>query len=50
MRKLYIDFDGVILDTIPVIYKRLEKNQIDVTDEASLVQFYENLEWKSLIQ
>ena len=30
MQKLYIDFDGVILDTIPIIYKRLEKENIDV--------------------
>ncbi len=50
MKKLYIDFDGVILDTIPIIYKRLEKESIDVTEEDALIQFYENLEWKSLIQ
>ena len=50
MKKLYIDFDGVILDTIPIIYKRLEKENIDVTEEKALIQFYENLEWNSLIQ
>ncbi len=50
MKKLYIDFDGVILDTIPIIFKRLKKENIDVTEEESLYQFYENLEWKSLIK
>ena len=50
MQKLYIDFDGVILDTIPIIYKRLEKENIDVTEEDALIQFYEHLEWKSLIE
>ena len=37
MKKLYIDFDGVILDTIPIIYKRLEKENIDVTEEKALI-------------
>ncbi len=29
MKRLYIDFDGVILDTIPPLYKELNKNGID---------------------
>ena len=34
--KLYIDFDGVILDSIPVIFRILEKTDIDETDEKEL--------------
>ena len=26
MRRLYIDFDGVVMDTIPLLYNELEKN------------------------
>ena len=25
MRRLYIDFDGVVMDTIPLLYNELEK-------------------------
>ncbi len=29
MKRLYIDFDGVIIDTIPYLYKALNENGID---------------------
>ena len=29
MKNLYIDFDGVIMDTIPPLYKALEENNVD---------------------
>ena len=48
--KLYIDFDGVILDSIPVIFKILEKTDIDETDEKELTMFYENLDWNDIIK
>ena len=28
MRRLYIDFDGVVMDTIPLLYNELEKNGV----------------------
>ena len=31
MRELYIDFDGVILDTIPYLYKALDDSKINTT-------------------
>ena len=47
MIKLYIDFDGVILDTIDITYKmyELEKdNYIDMKD------FYKNLDWNYILK
>ena len=33
MRRLYIDFDGVVMDTIPALYSMLEKEGVDLNDE-----------------
>lgn len=46
--KLYLDFDGVILDTINVTYKQIEKLQI--TDEYEKQEFYRNIDWCKLIK
>ena len=32
MRRLYIDFDGVVLDTIPVLYAALETSGADTSN------------------
>lgn len=50
MKKLYIDFDGVILDTIPFIYREIEKADLDVTDEKVMISFYQALDWKPIIK
>ena len=46
MIKLYLDFDGVILDTIDVTYKMYEKNKKykDIRD------FYRTLDWNYVIE
>ena len=36
MRRLYIDFDGVVMDTIPTLYKDLEKKGISLEDDESV--------------
>ena len=43
---LYIDFDGVILDTISPLYSDIEKNNIK---EENLKEYLENYSWKKLI-
>lgn len=49
MKNLYIDFDGVILDTISITYKMLEENNIErSTKEAE--EFYAKLDWKKLLR
>ena len=36
MKNLYIDFDGVILDTITYLYRDLEESGKNYTDEKLL--------------
>ncbi len=43
---LYIDFDGVILDTITPLYNDIEKNNIK---EDKLNAFFENYSWEKII-
>lgn len=48
MKKLYIDFDGVILDTIKVTYKMIENLGLGTEEEVR--DFYYNLDWDHLIE
>lgn len=45
--KLYIDFDGVILNTIDITYRLLA--EMDLKDHKSIVNFYRNLDWDKLL-
>lgn len=47
MQKLYLDCDGVILDTITKSYQMLEEQGI--SEEEKVREFYQNLEWNSFI-
>ncbi len=49
MKNLYIDFDGVIMDTIDKIYQMIEEEHIDKTNNDELRTFYENINWKKLL-
>lgn len=52
MINLYIDFDGVILDTIDVTYKMLEDLQLNPKnpdDEEKVKEFYKYLDWKTVL-
>ena len=49
MINLYIDFDGVIMDTINVTYKMLSDEGIDMNDEVAKSKFYSKLDWKKLL-
>lgn len=48
MKKLYIDFDGVILDTIKITYEKLEKLNLGTPEEVK--DFYINLDWDILLK
>ncbi len=50
MKQLYIDFDGVILDTIAKTYKVMEDKGIDIKDQEKVKDFYRNVDWKKLIE
>lgn len=49
MKNLYIDFDGVILNTIDVTYRLLEEENIDLKDVEKVQNFYKTLDWKNLL-
>lgn len=50
MRNLYIDFDGVILDTINTTYKIMDQVELDRTDDDNVKRFYANLDWDNIIE
>lgn len=47
MTKLYLDCDGVILDTINMSYKMIKNKGL--TNEKDIEYFYKNLSWEELI-
>ncbi len=49
MKNLYIDFDGVICNTIEITYKMLEESGIDIKDQEKVTEFYQNLDWKHVL-
>ena len=46
--KLYLDFDGVILDTINVTFRRIK--ELNITEEEEIQQFYRSVDWKKLLK
>ena len=48
MLDLYIDFDGVILNTIDITYMMLEDAGIGFDEVEKIADFYEKLDWDSL--
>lgn len=50
MKDLYIDFDGVIKDTIKVSYKMMEDEKIDLRDRPKVIEFYKQLDWEYLLK
>lgn len=49
MIDLYLDFDGVIKDTINVSYKMMRDLGINLKDRASVVKFYQEIDWNFLL-
>ena len=49
MKNLYIDFDGVICNTIQLSYKMLEDAEIDMNDQEKVTKFYEDLDWEYVL-
>lgn len=49
MTNLYIDFDGVIVNSIDVTYKMLDESGIEQNDE-NYIQFYRNLDWCEVLK
>jgi len=50
MKRLYIDFDGVILDTIPHLYDSLKKAGIDPKWSDEATEFLGKFDFKTIIK
>lgn len=46
MKRLYIDFDGVILDTISVLYEEAKRQNIDYNN----LEFYRNFDFQTILK
>jgi len=47
---LYIDFDGVILDTIPYLEKIMEENNVQEHEETRKRSIFANLNWDQIVK
>ena len=50
MRRLYIDFDGVVMDTIPLLYNELEKHNVSLGDEESIRSTFASFDFREIIK
>ena len=50
MKQLYIDFDGVILDTMEITYKEMIEKEIDLKNVEKVREYYRNCNWDKLIK
>lgn len=50
MRRLYIDFDGVVMDTIPLLYNELEKNGVKLGEEEQIRKVFGSFDFSTIIK
>ena len=50
MRRLYIDFDGVVMDTIPLLYNELEKNDVSLDNEEKIRSVFGSFYFRTIIK
>lgn len=50
MINLYIDFDGVLVDTITTSYRLLDEAQVDRNNAEEILKFYQTLNWEEIIE
>ena len=48
-KRLYIDFDGVVMDTIPFLYSALEKSGVDLSNEREVSIFFSTYDFNKII-
>lgn len=49
MKRLYIDFDGVVMDTIPLLYSALEASGANFADELERRRFFSTYDFSMII-
>lgn len=50
MKRLYIDFDGVVVDTIPLLYKELDKNGVKLGEEEEIRRVFGAFDFRKIIK
>ena len=50
MRNLYIDFDGVIMNTIDITYNDMINKGINQDSQEEVRNYYANLNWSKLLE
>lgn len=50
MKNLYIDFDGVLMDTITTSYRLLDEQKVDRNNYDEMLKFYQTLNWEEVIE
>lgn len=50
MKNLYIDFDGVIMNTIDITYNDMVKKGINQDSQEDVRNYYANLNWSRLLK
>lgn len=50
MKNLYIDFDGVIMNTIEITYQDMIDKNINQDNQKEVRDYYKNLDWKELLR
>jgi 5-methylcytosine-specific restriction endonuclease McrBC regulatory subunit McrC len=50
MRNLYIDFDGVIMNTIEITYQDMINKNINQENQKEVRDYYKNLDWIQLLK
>ncbi len=50
MLNLYIDFDGVIVNTIDITYKMLAEKGIRPKETEKCMKFYQELDWEDVLK
>jgi hypothetical protein len=50
MKRLYIDFDGVVMDTIPLLYNELAKNNVELGNEEEVRRVFHSFDFSTIIK
>lgn len=49
MRSLYIDFDGVLFDTVTYAFNEMKRLGVDLSDDDAITDYFVKVDWLNLI-
>lgn len=50
MRSLYVDYDGVLFDTITYAFLEMKRLGIDITNQDEITEYFKKVNWNYLIE